>query len=683
MLQFWRVHFEEWSVLLLLSISILWKGGKSLDSTWMLAGLMVVLTLSYWMKRGIGRSSGGRASTDMHLPVRHEVSLTLWAVSLSFIIWTILSYIQSSTLNYGLDTVLRTIAYILLFLWMIRLNTLGLLESFKKNFPPLLTAVTAVAGVIGIVVYVFQPVNRFVGTFFDYRFHTDYWPNAWAEYVLLAWPIVFFVALEQTKKLKHWLTLVLLSFVLATLLLSYSRGALIAFMGQLFFMTVLFSSVALRDIRYRRTLLRLSRTIAVRLASVAAMAIVFFFLVNAARASFHNVQSVSEKITFNAAEGRSSINERAQFWDNAFQMIAERPLFGWGPYSFRFVQPRMMTDVLATSDHPHNVLLKIAAEEGIPAMVLFSIIVLIAIKSSVLSFLFCRKSYQPRQDAFIILFIASASGLMLHSMIDYNIQFISIGMLWMIILGLLMSPVRSLAQSPVASSFLRWKWSMFLSRTEVLITIIMAFILLWEGAHLVTSSAGRHAHAAGNTDAAMRWYERSENELFSRDLFLSMTQIALSKHLYGRADKAIATYMALNQQDPRAWKLRGEIALKRGRFDEAKTAFETAYELGRYTDMGIVRLYVDVLRRLDDREKLLSMKHEFDSLFIRYAHSIRSNAHFIALSHNPEELLAISRSLSETFPLDERRYKTIARDAFSAAQKERAVYASRPKGMLW
>jgi O-antigen ligase len=52
-------------------------------------------------------------------------------------------------------------------------------------------------------------------------------------------------------------------------------------------------------------------------------------------------------------------------------MSWERPMIGFGPGTFRFVQPQLQHEVLATSDHPHNVFLKLAMERGWPAATFF------------------------------------------------------------------------------------------------------------------------------------------------------------------------------------------------------------------------------------------------------------------------------------------------------------------------
>ena len=161
------------------SFSILFRGGKSLEATWILTGIAGAVTFALWV-----RIHKGEMKSRM-LPD------ALWMPAILFVVWTFVSFAFSTTKNYGLDEVLRDSSLVLLFLWILRMGGSQSEDRFSflhKLIFALLIA-TVLSCFVGITVYVFQPVNRFVGTFFDPRFHTDYWPNAWAEYLLLVWPL--------------------------------------------------------------------------------------------------------------------------------------------------------------------------------------------------------------------------------------------------------------------------------------------------------------------------------------------------------------------------------------------------------------------------------------------------------------------------------------------------------------
>lgn len=679
-----RVRPGEWAVLLLLAVSILWKGGKSLEITWLLAILISSLTIFQWIARGNRRRDGDRLlelkqGMSSH---RAELPFGLWAVALFYLFWAILSYAFSETKNYGVDEIIRSASYMLLFLWIAREQIEGESEGMRQWFPVVVTTSAAVATAIGTAVYTLQPVNRFVGTFFDFRFSTDYWPNAWAQFLLLAWPMALLICWRQSDERRRWALFAVLSFILAGLFLSYSRGALLALIGQTVVMIILFGAVLLRDVRYRRMLQSIVRSVLVKTAVIVAVAMLLFFGANLLRSEFHEVQSVAEKVTFTAAEGTSSINERAQFWQQSSALAQQRPLLGWGPYSFRFVQPQYMQHVLATSDHAHNVLLKLSMERGYIAAFLFASIFGSVIGLAMLSFFTTRKATSPERDAFTVVTIGATTGMLLHNFIDFNLQFVGVSFTAIILLGLLVSPAAPVL-TPGPISFRRWRIRKMLSRMEMALAVILLLLVLWEGVFLATSSMGRHAMAAGNNDIALQWFERSHPGLFSRDLYLSEAQIYIQKGRHAEALTALDRYRALNPHDPRGWKLRGEALLGMENNKEAIEALTLAYEKGRYTDIGITRLLLEAVQRAGKVEEYAPLKHEFDTIYSDFAQAIETNTHFIALSQNVEELQAVSRLLSEMYPLDAQNYEAIARSATEHAEKERQRFTARAQGMLW
>ncbi len=585
---------------------------------------------------------------------------------LAIVGWTVLSYLTSETKNYGLDEVLRTASYALSFFIIVRLREKSQNAWISTVFPAVVSVTATVASIIGSIVYVLQPVMRFSGTFFDARFHTDYWPNAWAEFLLIALPMTL-VCLCQSDRRKFWWAMSG-GVQLAAMILSFSRGGMIALGGEIALLGLLL-------VVHRRSI---KQSISIRSAMpfVAAglVAIVCIFSLNALRSQRYDVESFTRKATFTASEGRSSVDERAQFWDAAWSMTIQRPILGWGPYSFRFVQPATMSSVLATSDHPHNAFLKMSAERGLPAALLFSVFIL-----SILGFAALSLVRTPTDTLKLGSFLGVA-GVLAHTMIDYNLQFTGVGLPFFGLLGFLV-PLQSSTGLQTAS-FGRWKRRRRLNDAAAVLASLILFVAVWEGLFLVTSSLGRRAVGTGDAERALYWYRLSHAELFSRDLLLSEAQI---KEQSGDLEGALASldrYQTINPHDTRAWKIRGSILLSLNRTADAMSALEQAYEGGRYTDAGILRLLLQTSAQ-NPTAAYRARKTEFDELFVDYAEAVEENTHFIALSDNVEELQQIARILGRLFPSDSERYLKIARDAQNNAQKERAAYASRPPGTLW
>lgn len=632
----------EQIVLAFLAIIILWKGGKALDAVWLQALLAA----------GVIIFSGSAKS-----PYVSRVFLLLLATLLG---WTIASFVFSNTLNYGFDEVLQTASLTLLLLWAAARGQEN--KHFAGHFAQTVSFAGVIACGVGIVVYVLQPVSRFVGTFFDNRFHTDYWPNAWAEFVLLLWPLLLWTLFTRDEKklpgiLRHdWMKGVILGFVLACLLLSYSRGGFIAYAGQMLLLCAIVVIFQRRSVRWKR--------VPVTFVSALVTAVLLFVGINSIRDRFHDVQSVVSKATFSAAEGTSSVSERQAFWKQATTLALQKPIFGWGPYSFRFLQPHIQEGVLQTSDHSHNVFLKYASERGIPAAILMGIIFIWAILSGFRALL--RKGSVVPMELFLIV---SVAGVIAHNLIDYNLQFVGIALPLWLGMGLLVS-------RPSAS---RGK---MLRRLEFLVAFVLLLFTVFEGANLAMSSKARRAEANGHALESLRWYALTDKSLFPRDAWLARGAMLLALNQLPQAEEALDRSLGYNDQDARAWRLLGDIYLRWNKRQDALRAYEKAYDFGRYDDIGITRGLIYLLRD-QDAEEMSERRHEFDMLLNEFGLAIAQNTHFIALGRNVEELVALCDLLAETYPADADAYRQLARRSQTHANEERAKTAARPRGILW
>ena len=681
-------RIAESLLLLFVAASILWRGGKSVDATWALGIVMLAVVFAAWWYpalRLVGFPKQDARTQPMTVP------LGIWGTLLFFLVWSGLSYVSSSTRTYGLDEILRDGACIILFLWIVRRAGNPKTSVLLEGFLWVVTMSAAVASLFGLAVYVFQPVNRFVGTFLDWRFHTDYWPNAWAEFVLLAWPLAALLATREVEPFRRKLCTFVIGVLVGTLFLSYSRGAFISFAGQLACGAAVWGGLLLRDVRVGKVAAKAWKGFAVQTGAALAIALVLFAGANALRGTRYDVQSVGDKIAFQAAEGTSSIDERAQFWEQSMKLSGERPLFGYGPYSFRFAQPHLMADVFATSDHPHNVFLKYAAERGWPAALAFTAFLLYVIGLSIRHLFLDRKNdWSLGNDARTVALLLGVLGVLAHNLIDYNLQFVGIALPFWIALALLSTHLAE--KRPVSrASFSHWRIARSFSRVEGVLLALLFLVVAWEGAFLVVSSLGRRAEAQGDDRAALGWYEKAAPEWFSRDLLLSRARLLEGQGLLDDADTVLAESLSENSVDARAWRIRAELASRRGQPELAYAYASHAYELGRYGDIGILRALIDTGLQLekvpglpaDKKPDIRSRKEEFDTLFKAYADAIQANTHYIALGESVEELQTVAGQLAALFPTDAKRYRQIAADAVKHAEAERAISAARPVGLLW
>ncbi len=673
-------RLAEWFLLLFVAGAILWRGGKSVDATWMLGIVaVVVLFTALWfpMLRLLGAPKTDTRTTPMTVP------LGMWGILLFFVVWSVVSYLASTTRTYGLDEIARDLSCILLFLWIVRRAGNTRVSVLLEGFLWAVTIAGGIAVLFGLAVYVFQPVNRFVGTFLDWRFHTDYWPNAWGEFTLMAWPMAALLATRKVTPFQRRLCTLVTGVLIGSLFLSYSRGALIAFAGQIACLAFFWGALWLRDVRIAKVAKQRWQSVLLAGGSALAIALVLFFGANLLRGQRYDVQSVGDKVSFQADEGTSSIDEREQFWDQAFRLSLERPLLGYGPYSFRFAQPHLMEDVFATSDHPHNVFLKYAAERGWPAAIAFTAFLLYVIGLSMRHLFLDRKTdWTIGSDARTISLLLGVLGVLAHNLIDYNLQFVGIVLPLWIALALLSTHLAE--KRPVSrASFSHWRIARSLSRIESVVTVLLVVLIAWEGAFLVVSSVGRRAEAEGDTRTALTWYEWARPEWFSRDLLLARARLLEQQGLLEESDAVLGQSLKENAVDARAWRIRAELALRRGQNDLALRYASHAYDLGKYTDIGILRILIDAALKTGEQGELKARKQEFDGLFTAYARAISRNTHHIALGGSVEELQRIAGQLAGLYPNDAKRYRDIANDALAHAELERATFAARPAGLLW
>jgi len=666
-----RLPWERISHALLLGflvVAVLWHGGRTLEMTWALVGVTWVVLAVAWARRDL---------------VQHrQLPSVLPVLAACFVLLVIASFLTSSVKNYGLDEVFRTVSLALLFFWMARQPE----ESpIRRRVLKAVAVVALLAAGIGVAVYILQPVNRFTGTFFNMSRHTDYWPNAWAEFVLLAWPIVLLFTYRKspangTLVQRAALCCVKagpLGLLLASLALSYSRAAAIVFLGQI---------VLLLLWGMRRKLVW--KKYAPFIVGSFVVALLVFAGCNMLRARRFTVVSPVDKVLFQTGEGTSSLTERIDFWRDALVLSGERPFLGFGPGSFRFVQPRLAGEFLAVSDHAHNLFLKAAMDSGWPAALLLLTVLLILVFPS-LCVLIPSAWYAERQrfqwlarpictgdisdfGAVRFLPFVGVMGVLAHNLVDFNLQFVGIILPFVLMLGMLVRP-GAVRHTPN---------NKFVHSVGAFVASVLLILAVREGIFISTQILARRAEEQGAQEKALTWYRRSHPSWYPRDLWLGEAKLLLVLGRPEKAREAARSAIALNGEDARGWRIAAEasVALK----DEPKALYaaEKAYDYGRMNDSGNARLFLDLLIQ-QNRESALKRIPEFDALAQKYAAAMQRNAHFVLLSGNVEEFLRLLDVLSALSPKDEPRFQGMAAGMARLAKRVRSQQASAPQGMLW
>lgn len=624
----------------LLSVFVL-RAGKGIEGTWIMAGTAALVAILYARSRKID-------------------PWAFWAGAL-FLLWSVFSFFFSSIQTYGLDELLRDAAGFLLFCAAARSN-----ENDQRRFAFMLTVLAVLACIVGSFVYVLQPVSRFVGVFFHVLDVRDYWPNAWAEFVLLSWPLAFGTLLRR----RAWLRNVVLGILFASLALSFSRGAAMVFVVQV----LAAAAVAVIALKKRQVH---PLVLAKELMIITGITLILFAGLTMLRAQTFPVESVTAKVTLTSSEGTQTADERLQFWAQSFALSKEKPLFGWGPGSFRFVQPRLQKDVLATSDHPHNIILKFAMERGWVGAAFFAFF---------LTFVFIRLMSGPWTVDRTLIGL-SLAGVLLHTLIDYNLQFALIAMpLWML-LGFASSsashqawfahiaPLLRFRRTPSNRSLVQQSVQMFISIAILLTLVLETRFMVWERLGTIALKTDPHT--------GIEYLSRAQHMLYPRDLHLNLADALLSQR---RLEEAITVLQELRHKSPedaRLWILLGDVSMMMHKLDDAHAAYSQAMRLSGFNDLRPLHGVLQTLARSSNAAERTAFRNLAHETLLIYAEAIRDNKHFIALSWQVDEFVRTAQEYARVYPLERAAVLRMANEIQLVGNRERAARKRAPKGILW
>ncbi|MBT4384544.1 O-antigen ligase family protein [Candidatus Peregrinibacteria bacterium] len=291
-----------------------------------------------------------------------------------------------------------------LLVFLLALNWKNLnLDRMMKGF----VALAVLFSIIGFGDLLLGPSERLAGAFLG-DFTYSIYPNAMASLLLFSLPINYYISRSN----KWWSLALFIN--LTAFWLTASRAALLVFL-----MTALFAFA----IYYWRNfnLKRSWKPVGILFLSVLAT-----FLVNQLNPQQIDLQ---ERIVFEDVPSQSSVEERLDFWAGAVEMGVDNLWLGVGPGGFQHFYPEYQNDLLALSDHPHNVFLKLFAESGSFAALFFL---------GFIAFAFGRAFFTLNSEGKTILFLA-VLALFGHNLIDYHLNFTLIGALFFAGLGILLN----------------------------------------------------------------------------------------------------------------------------------------------------------------------------------------------------------------------------------------------------
>lgn len=520
-------------------------------------------------------------------------------------------------------------------------------EKERRDFAHLVLGLALAAATLGLAQYIFRSENRIAGPFFDAGFKPNYWPNAFALMILTCWPLALTIDVnktfefELTKKriivfeLATVLKAIVITMLATALVLTFSRAGFLVFILQLIviawltrgtiksvFMQI-FSRAKL-SLQNKRSLMFIIVTTILIVATVSAFQFV--------RTNFtaRSTNSFAAKASFAGTEQQTSVLERWQFMQGALKLTFEHPWLGSGPFSFRYIYPKIQPDFLAVSDHPHNWYLKIALEEGVPAALMFIALLMLIMYIR-------RDIFTQNGITFSAAIGIALMGPLVHNLVDYNMNFLTNQILFWTFLGFFISGksiAGSASNSRSATLAELVKASKTPHSTPIWPSILAAGILFTGTAFLFEGLSSITHHY--------------ENTQFSRNHFFDEARYAVFQADAEKGISLMEHHLSLNPYDAYAWNYLGQIQ-ERKNPEGAMKSYENAIKSDPANSFNFYVNYVKTAKRLkktntDTYKKITEKAHAF---LLTYPEKVLADIHFTAKSENVPDAIELAKLLDD------------------------------------
>ncbi|WP_226000464.1 O-antigen ligase family protein [Paenibacillus sp. BJ-4] len=238
--------------------------------------------------------------------------------------------------------------------------------------------------------------------------------------------------------------------------------------------------------------------------SVVVIGVVAFLLIGTGLRSFlpANVETRLENINFQ----QHSVLERITFYRDASKLIADYPLIGAGGGGWATLYEKYQ-DYGYTSAQAHNFFMQYLVEVGILGFIIFMAFILYIFYKYIKGYI--KNDEENRDSHFLYLILAMS--ILLHSLLDFNMSYVFMGILVFIGLGGMAAamdtqPVKRLAMKPEG---FRPIYSIAIG----ILSIVLLFVGLrfvqannaaWEAKALESSNSFEQRQAAYNKDLNLR-----------------------------------------------------------------------------------------------------------------------------------------------------------------------------------
>lgn len=549
----------------------------------------------------------------------------------------ITSFLLSGITSYGIAEIFAIFAV---------LNTIFLVSQLgNKKLHILfwgLLILAFIASVHGLYNFTHQPDPRIIGNLINPLDHIQGFPNAFALFLLIMWPYAAHKMITSKSKFSIIISIIILGSTIGAFYLTYSRGALIALLIQLVIVALLnYKNFTQHKLKW--------------IAGVFIAVLLITATLNVRAFNQQEISDIRERIMFENSERITSISERIHFFKLSANLIAEKPLFGHGPQSFRFVYPKEQELIYANSDHPHNIFLKYAVENGVVCSILLFLIFTIIIVKSIQ-----KRTSRNKQSEFALV---SFMGALAHNMIDYNFNFLLIYLVFGITIGILLKNTHDQKTNR------RRKYRNPLFAVFVILSFILSIIGISD--YFKTDPYSDFETIKRYTgDEVNIHIEKYSNSLYPREFWIQLSDYFFMRSEFDSALEMIEKHISHNPYDKYGFLNKGRILHELENFHEAKEALQQAIKLDSKNSLSVHYHFLRTLAKTDQKpsaEYLQNTLYPFLDDFVYYA---KNNLHHVAQKPEVEYaecLITLLQALNDNY----KDWDSIKEDLKDYAQKYR------------
>lgn len=346
------------------------------------------------------------------LKVKFDTPLLLITI---FTLFFNLSFFFKTT-PFGFKEFIGFNTFYILFLSFSHIKKFKISNLYSLNFLRVLSLIFIFVGFYQIEI---AGIPR-VSPLFTGDFVFSNYPNAFANLMLFILPY-YLLQIKFFSK-KYYFDKLLIALNLVLFFLTWSRGAFVSFIVLLAFMLGL-------SLVHKSIFTHIKKYI---FFIITIIAICFGIAFSLNKLSPYNYD-ILDRVKSEDVASKESLSNRIDFYSASFEMVKKKPFFGFGSGSFQYIYPKYQSELLALSEHPHNLFLKIMVENGILAAVLFiSFIVSLWVKS-ILHF---TKISDSEKFTYFTIF-STFTALLVHNLLDYNLNFVAVLFVFTFFAGLL------------------------------------------------------------------------------------------------------------------------------------------------------------------------------------------------------------------------------------------------------